>query len=118
MTENLDSDADGTSAVSICDAMDELRRRPRDLWLDLVRADQSDRWRHGHGVKAEEYFSQAPELCDDAEESLVLICGEIQLRRESGDRPSVDEYRAHSPHLRMKSPCNSLWIESCWMEMR
>ena len=79
--------------------MRELRRRPRDLWLDLVRADQSDRWRHGRGMRAEEYFSQAPELCNDTEEALVLICGEIQLRRECGERPNVDEYRARFPAL-------------------
>jgi hypothetical protein len=43
-------------ASSIGNAMRELRRRPRDLWIDLVRADQTDRWRRVSGITAEEYF--------------------------------------------------------------
>jgi len=97
--EHNDNDVNGITAVSISDAMRELRCRPRELWLDLARADQSDRWRHGHGVIAEEYFSQTPELRDDIEDALVLICGEIQLRRECGERPSLDEYRGRFPAL-------------------
>src|SRR5438105_6546236 len=87
------------AAVAISDAMRELRCRPRGLWLDLARADQSDRWRHGRGVNAEEYFSQTPQLREDIEEALVLICGEIQLRRECGERPSLEEYQQRFPAI-------------------
>jgi serine/threonine protein kinase/formylglycine-generating enzyme required for sulfatase activity len=67
--------------------------------LDLARSDQSDRWRQGSGVQAEAYFAELPELLADTEEQLVLICGEIQLRREVGELPTVDEYRARFPGL-------------------
>jgi eukaryotic-like serine/threonine-protein kinase len=89
----------GGSAMRISDVMRELHRRPRELWLDLVRADQSDRWREGAGVTVEEYFSESPELASDTEEMLVLICGEIQLRRERGEQPNADEYRQRFPAL-------------------
>src|SRR5215475_14578742 len=55
--------------------MRELRIRPRELWLDLARSDQSDRWRRGIGVQVEAYLAQLPELEAQAEEALVLICG-------------------------------------------
>jgi tetratricopeptide (TPR) repeat protein len=97
--EDLKSDANGSTKVSFSDSMRELRLHPRDFWLDLARADQSDRWRHGHGVKAEDYFSEVPQLRDDVEEALVLICGEIQLRREWGERPDTGDYRRRFPAL-------------------
>lgn len=84
---------------SIDDAIRELRYRPLDSWLDLVRADQSTRWRHGHRVIAEEYFQRIPELRDDLEQGLVLICGEIHLRREMGELPLLDEYQRRFPEL-------------------
>jgi predicted Ser/Thr protein kinase/tetratricopeptide (TPR) repeat protein len=83
----------------IRDAVRELRSRPRDAWLDLARSDQSERWRQGSGVEAEAYFAELPELLADTEEQLVLICGEIQLRREVGERPTVDEYQERFPSL-------------------
>ena len=118
MPENRDSDANGIRGVSIGDAMRELRRRPRHLWLDLVRADQSDRWRHGRGLRAEEYFSQAPELRNDSEEALVLICGEIQLRANPASGQAWTSIGSDSRRSQMKSPCNSMWIESWRMDMR
>jgi hypothetical protein len=85
--------------TSICDAMRELRCRPRQLWLDLARCDQSDRWRQETGIQAEEYFAELPELLADTEEALVLSCGETQLRRESREWLSVAEYQQRFPAL-------------------
>ena len=84
---------------SIRDAMRELRCHARSLWLELARGDQSDRWRRGARTAAEEYFSQLPELFADPEEALVLICGEVQLRREMRERPEIDEYQQRFPSL-------------------
>lgn len=85
--------------TSIEQAMNELRRFPRAQWLDLTRADQATRWRQNIGVSVEEYFVHVPELRNDFEESLVLINGEVQLRRETGGNPQVDEYRRRFPEL-------------------
>jgi serine/threonine-protein kinase len=84
---------------SIGGAMAELRRHSRSHWLDMARDDQSYRWRHGSHVAVEEYFSSVPELQDDREECLVLICGEIHLRRERGEAPTVEEYERRFPEL-------------------
>src|SRR6476659_1490014 len=80
-------------------ALDELRRFPRDEWLDLARSDQSIRWRKGTRILAEAYFGKLPEVRDDVEEALVLINGEVQLRRELGDLPELVEYERRFPDL-------------------
>ena len=69
------------------------------MWLDLARGDQSTRWRRGQGIPAEVYFAQLPELASHDEEALVLICGEVELRRELGDQPALAEYQRRFPKL-------------------
>ncbi len=87
------------TAATIDQALDELRRFPRDQWLDLARSDQSIRWRKGLGIPAEVYFQQLPEMRGEIEEALVLINGEVQLRREVGDSPGLIEYQRRFPEL-------------------
>jgi formylglycine-generating enzyme required for sulfatase activity/predicted Ser/Thr protein kinase len=96
---DIQGDPSTDAVASLHDALRELRSRPRSLWLDLARADQSGRWRSGDGVKVEEYLEQLPELREDTEETLVLICGEVYLRRENGESPSVDAYQRRFPAL-------------------
>jgi formylglycine-generating enzyme required for sulfatase activity len=85
--------------TSIDQALDELRRFPRARWLDLARSDQSMRWRRGSGIPAESYFRQLPEVRCDIEEALVLINGEVQLRRELGELPNLEDYQRRFPEL-------------------
>jgi serine/threonine-protein kinase len=99
MTATNDHEAGIRPAASIEAAMRELRRRPRQVWLDLARADQSHRWRTGTAALAERYFEHLPELFADTEEALVLICGEIHLRREAGERPDRNHYEERFPTL-------------------
>ena len=87
------------SLTSIDRTMQELRRFPRDKWLDLVRSDQSHRWRQGIGIAVEDYFLQLPEMRADAEEALVLITGELLLRREGGETLDVGEYQRRFPEF-------------------
>src|SRR5436190_2142185 len=84
---------------SVGDAIVELRRRPRRLWLDLARVDQSQRWQRQAGVRLEDYLALLPELLVDVEEALVLICGEVRLRREAGEQPTAAEYQQRFPQL-------------------
>jgi serine/threonine-protein kinase len=91
-------DSNGSSSDrSIELAIDELRSFPRAHWLDLARSDQSHRWRRGAGVPVEDYFARLPEVRTDTEEAVVLICGEVQLRRELGHKPNLDEYQRRFP---------------------
>jgi predicted Ser/Thr protein kinase len=89
----------GAATDSLSAAIGELRQRPRRLWLDLIRADQSQRWRQRSGLPSELYFSLVPELLADEEEALVLIGGEVHLRREAGEQPTVEEYQRRFPQL-------------------
>ena len=87
------------SLTSIDHSMQELRRFPRERWLDLVRSDQSHRWRQGDGIPVEDYFLQLPEMRADVEEALVLITGELLLRREVGETLDVREYQRRFPEF-------------------
>src|SRR3954471_19525650 len=86
---------DSQSSIEL--ALKELRLFPRALWLDLARSDQSLRWRRRSGIQAEVYFRQLPEVRSDAEEALVLISGEVKLRREAGEAPTIEEYQQRFP---------------------
>jgi serine/threonine protein kinase/formylglycine-generating enzyme required for sulfatase activity len=85
--------------TSVQHSIAELRRFPRDKWLDLVRSDQSHRWRQGIGIFVEDYFLQLPEIRADTEEALVLITGELLLRREMGETLDIGEYEARFPEF-------------------
>lgn len=87
------------SDIAIEAALTLLRAHPRPSWLDLARQDQSERWRFGQRVRAEDYFHHLPELLTNREETLVLICGEVLLRRELGEDPQVKEYQCRFPDL-------------------
>lgn len=88
-----------SSAESVEWATTAVRRFARSLWLDLVRRDQSERWRNGLGVAAERYFELLPELKEDAEDALVVVCGEARCRGEIGQTISLAEYQARFPEL-------------------
>jgi tetratricopeptide (TPR) repeat protein/predicted Ser/Thr protein kinase len=54
--------------------------------------DQQRRWRAGDHVRVAEYLRQHPTLQGDDTIVLDLICNEIELRREVGESPQVEEY--------------------------
>src|SRR6202451_2062319 len=87
------------SANSIEDAFLAVRHFSRPHWLDLLRRDQSERWQKGAGVSAERYFELLPELRQDREEALVLICGEVRSRRELGQCVALADYITRFPDL-------------------
>ncbi len=84
---------------SIERTIQSVRNFSRQVWLDLVRGDQSERWWLGCGVWAETYFELLPELRENPEDALVLVCGEAHLRRDKGDRPNLVEYQHRFPEL-------------------
>jgi serine/threonine protein kinase/thioredoxin-like negative regulator of GroEL len=88
-----------SAIASIDAALSAVRGFSRSAWLDLVRRDQCERWRSGGRAGAESYFDLLPELRADREDMLVLICGEMQLRKEAGDAFTLDEYQHRFPDL-------------------
>jgi tetratricopeptide (TPR) repeat protein len=79
----------------------ELIARCRELPLprlvEAVRADQVQRWRAGLRMPAEAYLEAFPPLVSSAEDSLVLIWGEVLLRKERGEAPQPGEYQQRFP---------------------
>ncbi len=75
----------------------QLRGLPSELWVNLIREDQTERWRRGDQVLVESYLETRPELNQRQEDVLVMICGEMQLRDEMGMTPSLDEYQRRFP---------------------
>jgi hypothetical protein len=79
----------------------ELLARCRELPLprlvEAVRADQAQRWRAGIRLPAEAYLEAFPQLRSSAEDALVLIWGEVLLRKERGEAPQSEEYRQRFP---------------------
>src|SRR5438067_5604692 len=64
-----------------------------------LREDQSRRWHEGERRLVESYLAQQPELQRDAHAVLELICNEIVLREERGERASLDEYVRRFPQF-------------------
>src|SRR6202451_1496948 len=87
------------SAESLEQAAEAVRHFARSVWLDLIRGDQSERWRRGAGVTAESYFELFPELREEREEALVLVCGEVRLRCEMGERVALEDFARRFPDL-------------------
>jgi tetratricopeptide (TPR) repeat protein/predicted Ser/Thr protein kinase len=85
---------------SVNEAILAARTWPRPHWLDLVRRDQCERWRSGDKVPAEVYFNLLPELRATREDAIVLVCGEMHLRREVGDSFMFEEYQTRFADLR------------------
>ncbi len=72
---------------------------PAEDLVTALRADQARRWRAGEHLAAEVYLDTFPELAAEPEDALVLICGEVLLRRETGAPPSLAEFQQRFPHL-------------------
>jgi WD40 repeat protein len=90
-----------TPADALPGDLGELIARCRELPLpplvDALRADQARRWRAGQRLWAETYLGAFPALAASAEDALVLIWGEVLLRRELGEAPHPLEYQERFP---------------------
>jgi serine/threonine protein kinase len=67
--------------------------------LARLRAEQEDGWRAGQGRAAEEYLLRFPDLSAQPDFALVLILGEVLLRRWRGEEPTAEEYQQRFPPL-------------------
>ena len=74
--------------------------RPRwtvDDLVERIRDQQRLQWQAGRRVSIENYLGEYPQLRADWDATLDLICGEVLLRRELGERPGADEYATRFP---------------------
>jgi tetratricopeptide (TPR) repeat protein len=88
-----------TAAASPDAAISSVREFPRSVWMELLRRDQCERWRGRQRTLVETYIDLLPELSADREDTLILISGEVQLRREIGEACLLSEYQDRFPGL-------------------
>ena len=71
------------------------RRQAVDDLLDY----QSGCWRRGERPAVDACLDRRPELCDDGDAALDLICHEILLRARRGEAPLLEEYEQRFPEF-------------------
>lgn len=69
---------------------------------NLIRA-QSQAWHDGRRLMIEDLVNQADHASPDVEltndDWMCLVCNEVVLREQAGERPTLDEYRSRFPRL-------------------
>src|SRR3954451_7740951 len=65
----------------------------------VLQADQVRRWRSGERIPLEAYLQLASALREDEELALDLIWGEVLLRQERGESPTMAEYQWRFPRF-------------------
>jgi hypothetical protein len=74
------------------------------LERDYLQSDQRRRWQRGERVLVQAYLGEAPSLRDYPDLVFELVCGEVLLREERGEKPRPVDYLelvpAHQAHLR------------------
>jgi WD40 repeat protein/tRNA A-37 threonylcarbamoyl transferase component Bud32/Tfp pilus assembly protein PilF len=63
-----------------------------DELVELLCADQVDRWRAGERIPAEAYMALHPTLNGGGEAAFELIYGEFLIRESLGERPRLEEF--------------------------
>jgi WD40 repeat protein/serine/threonine protein kinase len=86
-----------TLASDLGELVAHCRGLPLPQLVEALRAHQTRRWRAGQRLPADTYLASFPDLAASAEDAVVLIWGEMLLRRECGEAPPPDEYRARFP---------------------
>src|SRR5262245_49649910 len=86
-----------TPADRLNDLRDRVRVLPPPHQLELLREYQNQCWQAGDRVPAEELVALLPPTA--AEDALVLIWGEVQLRKSRHEMANAGEYRGRFPHL-------------------
>jgi WD40 repeat protein len=72
--------------------------------VTLLLRDQQQRWAEGRRVRVEDYLRDRPDLRTDDDALLKLIAHEMVLRRESGEEPTLEEYRQRFPQVADELP--------------
>jgi WD40 repeat protein/tRNA A-37 threonylcarbamoyl transferase component Bud32 len=65
--------------------------------IQVLFADQSERWHRGERIPAEQYVRQYPAHLSDSEALCDLVYGEFLLRTELGESPDLQEYLERFP---------------------
>ncbi len=82
--------------VAVLGDEDHLDTRGR---VDVILADQRERWQAGERVSAEWYLEAFPDLAEDDDLAVDLVFSEFLLREEAGEAPDLAEYAARFPRF-------------------
>jgi serine/threonine protein kinase len=61
--------------------------------------EQAAHWQRGEHIRVEDYLARHPRLQADHDGLVDLITNEFLLRRQAGEKPTLEEYRQRFPHL-------------------
>jgi WD40 repeat protein len=86
-----------TIAADLADLVARYWEMPLPRLVEVLRADQAQHWRAGQRLPAEAYLEAFPALAASAEAARDFIWGEALLRREAGEDPRPEDYRARFP---------------------
>ncbi|MFT3879438.1 MAG: serine/threonine-protein kinase [Gemmatales bacterium] len=64
-----------------------------------IRREQKAMWDLGNRMPIEDWIEKHSSVLTDSDDQLVLILGEVEMRRASGDRPELQEYQQRFPKL-------------------
>jgi tetratricopeptide (TPR) repeat protein/tRNA A-37 threonylcarbamoyl transferase component Bud32 len=90
----------GSALPDLEDVVARARGKSRLELLDLLRADQQQRWHQGEPLSVDAYLRQLPAVAADPELAVELIYGEWILRAERGEWPRHAEYVERFPAYR------------------
>ncbi|HEX3448176.1 MAG TPA: protein kinase, partial [Isosphaeraceae bacterium] len=71
----------------------------QDELVEILCADQANRWRAGERIPAEAYFARHPNLAGDSEGAFELVYGEYLVRELLGECPKFDEFLWRFPRF-------------------
>src|SRR5262245_1667446 len=69
------------------------------MLLERMLEEQRQRWQQGELLRVEACLMQQPALREDPEAVLQLVFGEVLLREQTGETPSLQEFQNRFPEL-------------------
>jgi serine/threonine protein kinase len=95
LEKSLQSGADAVDLRGYLPPPEAPHRRA--VFYELIKAELAARYRRGQGCLLEEFLRRYPELGRADELPAGLLYEEYLVRKLHGERPALDEYRAHFP---------------------
>lgn len=71
----------------------------RNELIKRIRIEQKAQWDLGTRLPIEGWIEKYESFLTDADDQLVLILGEVEMRRASGEKPELKEYQQRFPNL-------------------
>src|SRR5437773_2297726 len=85
--------------ISLQEVLAHARELDAGDLVEVLAADQEERWRNDDRLPVEQYLQQHPILLATPDALLDLVYGECLLRKEFGEAPTLAEYLERFPQI-------------------